>query len=110
MARLAIAALTVFFLAGAGTAFADTPEFVISIKDHTFDPAELEVPAGVKVKLIVKNLDPTPEEFESYELNREKVIAGGKEAIIFIGPLEAGTYPFVGEFNEDTAHGQIIAK
>ena len=94
----------------AAPAWAETPEFVLTIKDHKFEPAEFEVPANVKVKLIVKNLDPTPEEFESYELNREKVIAGGREAVIFIGPLEPGTYPYFGEFNADTAQGKIIAK
>ena len=94
----------------AAPASAETPEFVLTIKDHKFEPAEFEVPANVKVKLIVKNLDPTPEEFESYELNREKVIAGGREAVIFIGPLEPGTYPYFGEFNADTAQGKIIAK
>ena len=88
----------------------DTPTFAIVIKDHKFAPATLEVPAGKKIKLIVKNQDPTPEEFESYELNREKVIAGNSEAIIFIGPLDPGVYPFFGEFNQATAQGKIIAK
>ena len=73
-------------------------------------PETLEVPAKKKVKLVVKNQDPTPEEFESYELNREKVIPGNAQAIIFIGPLEPGTYPFFGEFNPKTAQGKIIAK
>lgn len=95
----------------AASAFADeTPTFEIVIKNHKFEPATLEVPAGKKIKLIVKNQDPTPEEFESYELNREKVIAGNAQAIIFIGPLEAGTYPFFGEFNQATAQGKIVAK
>ncbi|MGB5093578.1 MAG: cupredoxin domain-containing protein [Parvibaculum sp.] len=88
----------------------DVPSFGITIENHLFSPAELEVPAGQKVKLVVKNLDPTPEEFESHELGREKVIAGNSEGVIFIGPLEAGTYPYFGEFNEDTAQGKIIAK
>lgn len=88
----------------------ETPAFEIVIKNHKFEPATLEVPAGKKVKLIVKNQDPTPEEFESYELNREKVIAGNAQAIIFIGPLEPGTYPFFGEFNQATAQGKIVAK
>ena len=88
----------------------DTPTFEIVIKDHKFTPATLEVPAGKKIKLIVKNQDPTPEEFESYELNREKVIAGNSEAIIFIGPLDPGVYPFFGEFNPATAQGKIVAK
>ena len=84
--------------------------FTIEIKDHLFYPSELHVPAGKKVKLLVKNSDKTPEEFESYELNREKVIGGGRKAVIFIGPLKVGEYPFFGEFNPKTAQGKIIAK
>jgi plastocyanin len=85
-------------------------EATLSIKDHKFDPAELVVPAGQRIKLTVKNLDPTPEDFESHELRREKVIPGGAEAVIYIGPLKPGTYKFFGEFHEDTAQGRIVAK
>lgn len=85
-------------------------EFTLIIKDHKFEPAELNVPAGQKIKLKVVNQDATPEEFESHPLNREKVIAGNSTATIYIGPLEAGSYPFFGEFNEATAKGVIIAK
>lgn len=88
----------------------DVPTFEIVIKDHKFQPPVLEIPANKKVKLIVKNQDPTPEEFESYELNREKVIAGNSQAIVFVGPLEPGTYPYFGEFNMATAQGKIVAK
>lgn len=88
----------------------ETPTFTLSIKDHQFDPAILEVPADTKVKLHVKNLDPTPEEFESHDFNREKVIPGNSEANIFVGPLKAGEYKFFGEFNEDTAQGKLIVK
>ena len=85
-------------------------EFPLAIKDHRFAPAELRVPAGKKVKLVVSNLDSTPEEFESHPLNREKVIAGHGKATIYVGPLEPGRYPFVGEFNENTARGVIVAE
>ena len=88
----------------------EKPEFTIIIKDHLFQPDVLRVPAGVKIKLIVINEDPTPEEFESYELNREKIIGGGRKATIYIGPLKPGEYPFFGEFNMDTALGKIIAE
>ena len=84
--------------------------FTITIKDHRFDPSELEVPAGKKLKLVVKNLDDTPEEFESHDLKREKIIAAKGQATINIGPLKPGTYKFVGEFNESTAQGRIVAK
>ena len=84
--------------------------FELAIKDHRFEPAQLEVPAGKKLKLLVKNLDATPEEFESHDLKREKVIAGKGQATINIGPLKPGSYKFFGEFHPKTAQGQIIAK
>ena len=93
-----------------GSAHADTPVFDIIIKDHRFQPARVEVPAGVRVKLVVDNQDPTPEEFESYELNREKVIIGNSKVTVFVGPLEAGEYPFFGDFNQKTAQGMLVAK
>jgi plastocyanin len=82
----------------------------LAIKDHRFDPALLEVPAGKKFNLLVKNLDATPEEFESHDLKREKVIAGNGQAKISIGPLKPGIYKFVGEYHESTAQGQLVAK
>lgn len=92
------------------SAWAADPEYALTIREHRFEPAELRVPAGIKVKLLVHNQDATPEEFESHELNREKVIAPGAKATIFVGPLKPGRYTFVGEFNEKTARGVLIAE
>jgi len=83
-------------------------EFHIEIKDHLFFPSRIVVPAGKKVKLIVHNLDPTSEEFESFSLNREKVIFGNKKVTIFIGPLKPGEYEFFGEYNPNSARGTVI--
>jgi len=94
----------------AAPAVADSDLFVLTIKDHRFQPEVIEVPAGQKVKLLVRNLDATPEEFDSHDLNREKVIPGGQEAIIFIGPLRPGAYRFEGEFHAGTAQGKVLAK
>ena len=91
-------------------AAAKTPVFEIEIRDHLFEPSELVIPANTKIKLIVYNRDSTPEEFESYELNREKIIIGNRKAVIFIGPLKPGEYPFFGEFNPKTAQGKIVAR
>lgn len=82
----------------------------VSIKDHTFIPAEIIIPANTKVKLVIKNEDASPEEFESHALHREKLIPGGKQRVIFIGPLDAGSYEFYGEFNPKTAKGRVIVK
>ncbi|AYH46100.1 cupredoxin domain-containing protein [Azoarcus sp. DN11] len=89
---------------------ADPAEVPLTIKNHRFEPAEVRIPAGQKVKLMIHNQDSTPEEFESHELNREKVIPAGAKSAIFIGPLQAGKYPFFGEFNEATARGVVIAE
>jgi hypothetical protein len=88
----------------------ETPTSEVIIKDHKFQPSVIEVPANRKIKLVIKNQDPTPEEFESYQLNREKVIPGGAQTVIFIGPLQPESYPFFGEFNQATAQGKIIVK
>ena len=82
----------------------------IEIKDHFFIPDKINIPADTKVKLIIINQDKSSEEFESYELNREKLIMGGRKANVFIGPLAAGEYPFFGEFNQKTAQGLIIVE
>ncbi|MDH5721718.1 MAG: cupredoxin domain-containing protein [Alphaproteobacteria bacterium] len=84
--------------------------YEIVIKDHKFSPEEIKVPAGKKIKLIVDNQDATPEEFESHDFNREKIIAGNTKATIFIGPLKPGKYHYFGEFNMDSANGYIIAE
>ena len=100
-----------FLLSASGTpGRAQEADFTLTIKDHQFSPTQLEIPANKKVKLIVRNADSTPEEFESTELHREKVIAGGTEGIVYVGPLAPGTYEFFGDFNPKTARGRLIAK
>lgn len=94
----------------AATAMAGAPTFEINIRNHLFEPDRIIIPANTKVKLVIYNRDATPEEFESYELNREKVIMGGRKAIVFIGPLAPGEYPFFGEFNPQTALGTVVVR
>ena len=89
---------------------AETPEFTLVIESHRFIPAELKVPAGQKIRLLVENRDPTAEEFESYDFNREKIVPGKGRIALFVGPLKPGRYEFFGEFNSDTARGFLIAE
>ena len=110
IAPIAFAAATLLAVFAVPQARAEDPSFTLVIKDHKFEPAQIEVPAGQKIQLLVKNMDATAEEFDSSDLKREKVIAPGKEAIIYVGPLKAGTYRFVGEYHEATAKGVLIAK
>ncbi|HJS22192.1 MAG TPA: cupredoxin domain-containing protein [Steroidobacteraceae bacterium] len=110
MFKLSIGAFLLGFLASTASLAADPLEFKLVIKDHRFVPAELKVPAGQKIKLLVENQDATPEEFESYSLNREKIVSGKGKIVVMVGPLKPGKYEFFGEFNMDTAQGVLIAE
>lgn len=89
---------------------AEPKEFTLTLRNHKFVPAQLVVPANTKFKLVVVNTDPTPEEFESHELNREKIVTGKGKITVLLGPLKPGRYPFFGEFHMATAQGALIAR
>ncbi len=100
----------IFLLFNLNVVMAQESVYKIILKDHKFNPTTLIIPAGEKVKIEIDNQDPTAEEFESHELNREKIIFGGKKAFIYVGPVKAGTYSYFGEFNPQTAKGIIVAE
>lgn len=103
-----LASLTLLCALWLQPVLAGPPVVELRVKDHLFFPETVEIPANTKVKLLVINEDPTPEEFESYELNREKVIPGNSKGVVFIGPLPPGEYPFFGEFYPKTAQGKVV--
>jgi hypothetical protein len=108
--RSVIVVIGIVSLLVAGTASARADDYVLTIKNHQFSPAEIKVPANQRVAITVNNEDATPEEFESSALKVEKVVAGKSKAVIRIGPLKPGRYPFIGEYNEATAKGVIIVE
>lgn len=89
---------------------ADLPTFNLVVRDGHFLPDSMEVPANTKFRLLIKNEGPGPEEFESAELQKEKVLAPGASSFLIFQPLKPGTYKFFGEFHPKTAQGRIIAK
>ena len=86
----------------------EPPTFRLTLKGSRFEPGELQVPAGVRFVLIVKNENSAAAEFEAKALNAEKVVSAGREATIRLGPLEPGRYTFENEF-DDTAKGALVA-
>lgn len=102
--------LAALFMASSPATAAERKSYTLTIKNHRFDPVVLRIPANRKVTLIVRNLDPTPEEFESYSLNREKIVVGNGKITVYVGPLAAGTYKFFGDFHQKTAQGRLIAE
>jgi len=92
-----------------GHAQADTLPNTIIIKNHQFIPQQLNVPAGQKIKVTVINQDSTAEEFESFDLDREQVVEGNKQIIVFIGPLSPGKYGYWADYHK-SSKGVIYAQ
>jgi len=88
---------------------ADPPTAALTIRNRAFEPPELQVPAGQKIELHVRNADAAAAEFESAELHREKVVPPGQEIVVYIGPLRPGSYEFFDDLNP-SARGHIIAR
>lgn len=84
--------------------------YVLTLKDHTFSPADLVLPKGQRVKLTVHNQDKSPAEFESHDLDVEKIIPGGQTISVFVGPLEPGRYSFVDEYHEDESKAYLTVE
>ncbi|MCP1374614.1 cupredoxin domain-containing protein [Dyella lutea] len=108
MNRLALASVLLLWSFAARAT--DVPEFHLAIQDHAYQPAELKVPAGTKVKLVIENRDASPEEFESTEFNREKIVLPNSTITVYVGPLKPGSYRFFGDFHQDTAQGRLIVE
>ena len=109
MIHRAFATVVLVLLGGAALA-AGMPQYTLTIKDHKFQPAQLTVPAGTKFKVLVRNQDPTPSEFESNDFNREKIVLPGSQITVYIGPLDKGHYKFFDDFHQDTGQGVLIVQ
>ena len=104
--RISVVACAFLFFSNT---YAWAENYVITLKDHQFTPRTLALPANQKIKLIVKNQQPIPAEFESAELNREKVVPPHGEVTVILGPLDPGTYGYLDDFHRDTT-GTITVK
>lgn len=104
-----LAVIGTAFAISCTNAYAEDADYAITLKDHAFSPPELVVPAGQKIKLTVKNLQSSPAEFESNDLDREKVVGANSDIIVLIGPLDAGKYGYFDDFHRETT-ATITAK
>ena len=99
------------FLAALATAAAakadEIPVFKLGIANREFAPKELSLPAGVKLKLEIRNEDAIPAEFESNDLSREVVVPGHAKVVIYLGPLAPGRYRFFNDFYP-SAEGWVV--
>jgi hypothetical protein len=106
--------LAVVLCAGTGDAAlaqsAELPTFAIVARDGRLVPERIEVPAGKKIKLTIRNEGPGPIEFENIDLRIEKVLAPGASSFVVIHPLKPGSYRFIDEFHAATGAMQLIAR
>jgi hypothetical protein len=113
-----LAALLAAAVAGTGTlALAisagadDEPAMpVLRIQDGRFEPATLVVEARTAFRLKVVNVGKDAAEFESFELNRERVVAPGQEVVVHLPALEPGSYRVFDDFHRDAGQGTIQAR
>src|SRR5436190_23562172 len=89
---------------------ADEVDIALTIENNRFQPDEIKVKPRAAFVLVITNKDKKAEEFESKDLRIEKVIPAGKTVRLKMPALKAGAYSFVGEYNEKTAKGRIVAE
>ena len=89
---------------------APLPSYELQIRDGHFTPANLQVAAGQRFKIIVHNLGQGPVEFESTPLRIEKVLSPGVSSFVVIHPLKPGSYGFFDEFHPELPAGVIEAR
>lgn len=99
-------------LSGAASSLmaAPLPSYELNLRDGQFTPTVLEVPAGQRFKIVLKNQGEGPAEFESTPLRVEKVLSPGVTSFVVIHPLRPGRYPFFDEFNPQLPKGAILAQ
>jgi len=88
----------------------DDPVFTIEFDDGKVAPLRIEVPAGRRFKLELRNSGSTPAEFESNELHKEKVLAPATTSVLVFRTLDPGEYPFFDDFHPYAPKAVIVAK
>jgi hypothetical protein len=108
--RLALLAALTLAAGSVVSAAPPAATFALVIRAGRIMPTQLVVPAGVKIKLTIRNEGPGPCEFENLNLRVEKVLAPGANSFVVIHPLRPGRYRFVDEFHPDTGMMWLIAQ
>jgi len=106
--QLALAAASVI-LALARGAWADDAMIVLAVRDGGFDPRQVEGPTGARIRLEVTNQTSSAIEFESFELNRERVVQPGQTVTVYISGLAPGPYEFFDDFHQ-AWRGTLVIK
>ena len=88
----------------------ELPTFQVVARGGRLSPERIEVPAGRRIKLTIRNEGPGPIEFENLDLRVEKVLAPGATSFVVTPPLKPGAHTFIDDFHPDTGSMQLIAR
>jgi hypothetical protein len=102
-------ALALVVAAALGVARADEVTVPLSVRDGGFEPLELKTPSGAKVRIEVTNETGVAIEFESFELNRERVVQPGQKVAVYLSGLSPGRYEFFDDFHPERK-GTLVAE
>lgn len=100
-----------FFIFPLSVSFAEGENIIkSSIKNKKFIPDEIHIKANQSVTFRIINEDSIPVEFESSDLNKEKLVPPGKTIDIPLKGLKPGTYEFFSDFGPKDLRGKIIVE
>jgi len=102
--------LFLFAIALASRTRADDAVVELRFENHRFIPQTITVPANQPLKIKITNASKKAIEFESFKLNREKVVGPGESVIVVLPALRPGSYDFYDDFHQDVPEGTITAK
>ncbi len=91
-------------------AAAQEPVAELTCDSGHFQPASLNVSANRQVRIKVTNRGNSPIEFESFEMNRERVVQPGRSITVILPKLDPGEYHFFDDFHHETGQGTITAR
>jgi Cupredoxin-like domain len=99
-------------VAGGAAMAAPADETIVELRfeNRKFIPPTLNVPANRPFKIKIVNASKEAIEFESFKINREKVVGPGETVTVNVPALKAGSYDFYDDFHRDVPEGTIVAK
>lgn len=103
---LAVLAMTIL----GGNALAADSAVELRYENRRFAPQTITVPANRPFRVKVTNASKETIEFESFKLNRERVVGPGETITVNVPALSPGNYDFYDDFHGDVPEGVIIAK
>jgi hypothetical protein len=108
--RRTLTFLSLSLLAFAAPVHAQNAGINLRFENHRFQPQSLTVPLGRPLIISVINASRETIEFESFKLNRERVVGAGETINVPLPPLRPGRYDFYDDFHQDVPEGSIVAK